>query len=105
MNNRSLTLDGTVQSLADAITGGDRDSIRYLSIQADPANTAVVYLGSRVGGVDTTLSASNFWQIIPIPVSSIPAAPIIFEFSQNIMSLNDFEVLGTSTEIIHIGWI
>ena len=94
----TLTLDGNVQSLAAGITETDR--LRFISIQAQGDNSGIVYVGGK-GSADT-LSTSKYGWRIEIPVATIPAAPSIIEFSQNVMNLTDFEVLGTNNDVIHI---
>jgi len=94
-----MTLDGTVQKLSVGQTPAG--IVRHLQIQADSANANLV----RYGGATDTLSATEYGGRIEIPVTSIPAAPTIIESSIGILSLADFQVLGTNTEKIHVLYI
>lgn len=94
----TLDLDGTSQSLADAFVG-NLGSIKFLAMQADGANTGLIYVG---GSQSTAPTSSSYGFRIEIPASSIPVAPSIFEFPTGSISLADFNVLGTSNDKLHL---
>jgi hypothetical protein len=77
----------------------ERYIFKSLTIQADPANTHVVY----VGGGAQTISSSSYGWIIPLPPSNIPVPPFLYPCQGGVsMRLNDFSVLGTNNEVIHL---
>ncbi len=98
----TLTLTGSAQKLSTAISGDATDSIpaspNFMSLHADSGNTHVIY----VGGTNATLTSSNFGFRIEAPVTSIPPAPFIRELTGNSRNLQNFYVLGTNTEKLHI---
>lgn len=89
----TLTFTGSAQNLGALLTGGILDSKVYcIDIQADPANTAVFY----VGGPDVT--ADNGIQI-PIPDNDIPEPPYrVGDAATSDMAMRDVYVLGTLNE-------
>ena len=99
----TLTLDGNVQRLSSVLPGATADKVAqeqswsYLSIQADPANTHVAY----VGGYPTLVSSTDYGWIIPLPPSNIPAAPFAVH-DVGAIRLSEFTVIGTNTEKLHI---
>jgi hypothetical protein len=101
----ALTLSGSQQNVATALASqfaspdeGSRP-IRYLSFQAKGANAALAY----IGGSGQVLSSSVYMSRVEIPVTSIPAAPTMFEFSTTCTNLGQWSVLGTNTEVLLIG--
>lgn len=95
-----LTLNGSVQRLSSVLPGATADQVAqektwsFLSLQADSANTHVVY----VGGYPQVVSSSAFGFVVPIPVTSIPAAPIPIQPGQPSLRLSEWQVLGTNGE-------
>jgi len=100
----TLTLDGNVQRLSSVLPGATADKVAqeqswsYISIQADPANTHVAY----VGGYPTIISSSDYGWIIPLPPSNIPAAPLQIMPGCPAVRLSEFTVIGTNAEKLHI---
>ncbi len=68
-----------------------------LSLQADAANTGPVYLG----GYGTVLSSSAWGIFLPIPASSVPAAPVIIT-EPGAIRLDEWTVIATAGEKLHI---
>lgn len=97
VQHRTFNLNGNVQQLQ--LTGIPTASLRQISIQADPANAAVVYLGGE--GVND-VSNTDFGVIIPIPVSTVPAAPFVLEFEDGGIELGDYYVKGANGEKLHL---
>ena len=65
----TLTLNGSAQLLSSVLPAGVAPlQAHFLSIQADPANSHVVY----IGGYPQTLSSTDYGFRIEVPVSSIP---------------------------------
>ena len=90
-----VTLTGSAQALGASIDAG---VVKGLAIQADPGNSHVVY----VGGANVAVSSTNYGILIPIPVTSIPAAPTLLQFDSGFFSLNQIYVIGTNTEKLRI---
>jgi hypothetical protein len=96
VRHATVTLTGASVNLGTLMP--DRSSAKFLSFQAGPANANPIYVGDR----DTTITSSNFGFRIGVPAAGVPDAPSIIEFSQNSLSLSDFNVLGTLNEKLHI---
>ena len=96
--HRTVTIAVTTGFTLASVITGIGDVIRYISIQADPANSAVLY----VGGKDATLSSTDCGWIIPIPITSIPAPPIAITSASGAFSLGDIQLLGTTTQKAHL---
>lgn len=95
----TLTLSGAVQRLSSVLQAGvPVTPARFLSLQADPGNTHVVY----VGGYPHLLSSTAYGWRIEVPATSIPPAPSIIELGASIVDLDDLQVLGTVSEVLHI---
>lgn len=97
-----LTLDGTAQRFTEG-TGAtpasvDDPLINNLIIQAGAANTGVVYIGGPA------VSASVYMFSIPIPITSIPAAPFVLDLSNRITRPSHWYVIGTSGDTVHFGF-
>ena len=76
-------------------------SARWVSLQCDPANTHVVYVGGNNHGID--VSSSSYGIILPLPPSNVPAAPLIINFSPaQSLDLSQFWVNGTNGEKLHV---
>lgn len=96
----ALTLNGSEQLLSSVLPAGDETkSIRFLSLQAKASNSAVVYYG----GSGQLVSSSVYMGRIEAPVTSIPAAPTIFEFTDTVTNLAQWKVLGTNNDVLLIG--
>lgn len=96
-----ITLDGTVQRLS-TVLGGTPKLLRWLSLQADPANTHPVYLDTA-DGAGASLSDTNYGNVLPTPTGgAIPPPHIIGEFTDGGVSLGDIYVLGTLNEKLHV---
>ena len=89
----------TPKNLLDALGGAPDNWIRFLSIQAHPANVAVVY----VGGANATLSSSDYGARIEVPSAGpIPDAPLVFELPPGSCKLSDFWVLGNTNDEVQL---
>jgi len=95
----NLTMDGSIQKLSSVLPAGEGDLLKYAAIQADAANSNVIFVGSTEIG---TLTSADYGWRIEVPVSSIPTAPDIIELGQNGFSLNELSVLGTAPDVLHI---
>lgn len=94
MGHVVVTLTGSIQSLG---TG----KVRWLSLQPGTANTAPVYLGNS-----TTLSSTSYGARMPPAVSGEPPAPhVIAEFTDGGVGLENFFVLGTIGEKLHVSYL
>lgn len=100
----TLTLTGSAQQLSsvlsDTTRGGKVDeALRMVCLQGDPANTAVVYVGSS-----SAVSSSSYGVAVPIPIATNnPTSVITFSFSHSgPMKLSDFWVVGTNGQKLHI---
>jgi hypothetical protein len=90
----TVTLSGSVQVLPTASGGG---KVRWLSLQPDGANANPVFLGGP------GLTTSDYGTRLPAASGGVPPAPhVIAEFSDGSMAVQDFYVLGTSTEKLHV---
>jgi hypothetical protein len=103
----SLTLSGSAQSLAAVLptfvagqqTGPNELSWSWLSLHAGASNSGVVY----VGGQGIVVSSTVYGFRIEVPVSSVPPAPSIVELGGGgSIRLSEWQVLGTSNDILHI---
>lgn len=101
----TITMTGSAQNLATVLKTalgvnfpGINNKLRFLSIQAAPANAAVAY----VGGVQRTLTNADYGYRIEIPVTNIPYAPTVIETGPGVIALGDIQVLGTNNEKLHI---
>lgn len=99
----SLTVTTSPQNL-DTVLSGARDApLRTITLEANSANTSRVFVGGR----NTTVASTSYAFSIPIPVSSVPAAPLILESSAGkALYLGQFAVIGAATnDILRIGVI
>lgn len=96
--HRTITIAVTTGFTLASVITGIGDVIRYISIQADPGNANVMY----VGGKDSTLSSTDYGWIIPIPVTSIPALPLPIAPPVGCFGLGDIQLLGTTTQKAHL---
>lgn len=104
----NLTLTGAVQNLLTAATAATGTSVaaqtanrplRTLHLQAGVGNAGVIYVGD-----DDQVSSSDYGVSIPIPVTSIPAAPFtVGDYSgEGPLKLQDFFVKGTANDVLHV---
>lgn len=85
------TLSGSAQQLVTT----SPNSVRDISLQADPANANPIYVAA------TNAVSSTVWMWrIPAPVGGEPAPPFIYETRDGVA---DVWVLGTNNEKLHIG--
>lgn len=105
MEHYVITTSGSAQRLSSVIvTTPTADipsmekSYSYISIQAGAANAAAAY----VGGFNQLLSSSVYGIIIPIPVSTVPAAPLVFQASSPSLRFSQIQVLGANAETLKI---
>lgn len=98
----TLTLTGTAQRLSRVLPSGAADvepsaveniPFRQLIFAADPANSAVVY----IGGENATVSAtSHGFSLDPTQASQGPVS--VGPFETGPLKLSQFYVLGTNNE-------
>lgn len=98
LRHATLTLNGIVQTLNAALSGGS--ALKYLALQAGPSNSGIIVVGTTANG--ETLSSSDYGWRIEIPTTSIPDAPTIIELSMGEFSPADVAVLGTADDVVHI---
>lgn len=89
-----LTLTGAAQQLTFDASG--RTPLRSIAFTADPANASPIYIGGP--GV----TSANWMHFIPAPIGGIPEAPLIPEFADGKVYLEDFYVIGANAEKIHL---
>lgn len=97
-----LTMDGTAQNLATALSITDGAQARnaiWVTLQPDTGNSNVVLVG------DSALSSSLYAFRLEAPAATIPPAPFVFDLGQLQMQLADVWVKGTNTEKLRIGVI
>lgn len=104
----TLTLTGSAQSLASVLptyvaasapSPGEQVSVSFLSLQAAGGNSGLIY----VGGSGQVLTSSAYGFRMEIPISTIPSAPNIVELGGGAsIRLSEWQVLGTSNDILHI---
>lgn len=93
--HKVLTLSGAAQQLAAALDlPGVR--VRSISLQAGAANANPVFLGGP------EVSATVYGVRLPTPVTNIPAAPYMLEDADESTTLENWYVIGTSTEKLHV---
>jgi len=74
---------------------------RFLSFQADAGNTGVLCFGGSNQGSGT--STTNYGFRIEIPVTTIPAAPIEFEFATGVVGVDEFWIKASvNTDKVHV---
>jgi hypothetical protein len=93
---------GALLAAADATDpwgGTTGKPVAQLSLQPEPSNTHVIYLG----GGSQTLSAAAYGFRLEAPVSGIPPAPYIWPVDRNSnLRLADVGILGTAAEKVCI---
>jgi len=94
-----LTLSGSAQILSTATSTTKIGLLKQLILQADGGNANLIYVGGT-GAAVAAVSSTAYGFRIEIPVSTVPAAPTILEAINT--SLADWQVIGTSTQKLHI---
>ena len=99
----ALTLSGVAQRLysvlANTEVGGPNDlPCRQIILAADPANTAVVY----VGGSSAVSATSHAFSLDPTAATALDKQSI-GPFEAGPVKLSDFWALGTANERLMIG--
>ena len=99
----TLTLNGAAQRLSTVLTntqvGGEEDvACAQIILSADPANTAVVYVGSA-SGVSATSHAFSLDPTQATAADKVSIGP----FSVGPVKLSEFWALGTNNERLMIG--
>jgi hypothetical protein len=95
----TLTLTGSAQALSTA-TSASAATVRTVTIQQDPANTHVAYVGAS-----SALTSAAWGVRLPAPVAGEPAAPFMLGDTQSQhghFKLSDVYVLGTAAEKLHL---
>lgn len=96
---------GTAGSTAGTYTIGfsgttDRP-IRCFTVQAGTANAGTVKIG------DANLASAVYSDLLPIPVSTVPAVPVVYPptgpWGSIVIRLSDFWVLGTNNDKLTLG--
>jgi hypothetical protein len=97
-----LTPGASAVQLSSVLETGDVPIAgRSLLLQANASNTGVLYFGGNNVGANT--SSSNYGFRIEIPVTSIPSAPVVFEYPTGSVSLDEFWVkAAVDTDKLHI---
>jgi hypothetical protein len=91
-----LTLTGSAQRLS-TVTGAELPKIRTVSIQPAGANANPSYIGA------SGVSSTDYGVRMEAGAAGVPPAPFVLgEFANGWASLDDFYVIGTNTEKLHI---
>lgn len=99
----TLTLTGSsADKLSTARSTGDATTTyRTVMFQADTANTHDIFIGGSNHGAGVSSTSWGF--LIPKPVASEPAAPVIISTpSGQSLDLSQFWAIGTASEKLHI---
>jgi hypothetical protein len=96
LSHYTLTLTGGAQRVSTVMNQADGVRIRKISFQAGAANAAAVYIGGP--GVSDT----DYGVRIPIPVSTVPEAPYLYEDPDEGLTLGNIYVFGANTEKLHL---
>ena len=99
----SLTLTGVAQRLSSVLTnsqvGGEEDvACAQIILSADPANTAVIYVGST----SSVSSTSHAFSLDPTQATAVDKVSI-GPFSVGPVKLSEIWALGTNNERLMIG--
>lgn len=90
-----LTLSGAAQPLPAFIGGSGL--VRWLSLQPGAANANPVFLGGA--GVSTTVYGTR----LPAAAAGVPPPPhIVAEFEDGALGADDFYVIGTLNDTLHV---
>lgn len=97
----SITIAGVTQLSGVIPAGTSPTSYKLITLQADPSNSGIIYVGGANHGAD--VSSSQYGLSIPVPVTSIPAAPIVLPIApaQGI-DLAQLWIAGTDDDILHV---
>jgi hypothetical protein len=94
-----LTLTGSAQRLSSFAAIGTK-TVRAITFQAGVSNGAPIYITTDA---TITLSATDYDVRLPVPVTSIPAAPFMCgDQVVDTLSTAQFWVLGTNNEKLHV---
>lgn len=95
-----LTMSGSAQP----ITTNKLLSGTYVSVQQDPANTHVTYIGGYNSGGTQVVSSSDYGIVLPAPSGGVAPAPYPLDPWNKLSAilLNDIWVLGTAGEKLAI---
>jgi len=106
--HRSLTLTGVAQRLSQVYASGAGNvdpsaaediPYRQVILSADPANTAVVYVGSS----SSVSSTSHGFSLDPTQASQVPVS--LGPFETGPLKLSEIWVLGTNNERVMLGLV
>lgn len=108
LRHYNLTLTGVAQRLSDVLTpvvaqaGEQADvALRVITLQMDDGSTNPLFVAS-----DNGVSATDYAFRLEGGAGGVPPAPFILgEFEQGPIRLSDFYVVGTATEVLHIGTV
>ena len=96
----TLTAVGTSLKTLLGLTDSQDIPLQSISLQADPANAGAAF----VGGTGVTIT--DYLVRIPIPVSSVPSPPLIYESgTARPMKLSEVFVVGTAGDKLHVGGV
>lgn len=94
---RHFTVSVGTTSAALSATQAAQGIAKVVMLQADGANTGIVYVGANAD----TLSSTNYGHRIEVPVSTVPAAPTVIEAANiDLGALN--LIAATTTQKIHV---
>lgn len=97
----TLTLSGAAQTLDTVTTTVKTGLLKQIIFHTDAGNTHLIYVGGTgLSGSSGAVTSSSYGFRIEIPVATVPPAPTIIEAINT--SLADWQVIGTSTEKLHI---
>lgn len=95
------TISTTLQSLVPS-TIMHFGICKQIFLQADPSNSGVIKVKGANSYPATTATTAYGIQI-PIPDSSVPAAPLPFEGNTGLTSLGEIKVrAANTTDIVHV---
>lgn len=97
--HKTITLTGSAQRLVTSFTdpapgGADDPLCDEITIQAAPANANPAYIGGDAGVLST-----DYGIFVPIPATSVPAAPIVL---RGHLRPSMIWVIGTNTQKLHV---
>lgn len=97
VNHYTVTISVTTSfQLSSVVTVGD--PIKFIALQADAGNAGAIFVGGTAG----TLSSSDYGIRIPVPVTSVPAAPIQIGPHPGLLSAGEIYIVGTTTDKLHV---
>lgn len=103
VRHKTGTLSGSAQNLLALLYGlplipANDHSCCFLSLQSDPNATGAIFIG------DENLTTTDYGVRLPVPVTSIPAAPYVIGPSsgESPLKLSSVYVIGTAADKLHV---